>query len=424
MPVRITNTLFQSNPIAAHCPGPLSHHWHRFVESVMAQPERHCACPDATLVTWNSGERTTRPDKPCGVFEQSLKRLGIEPVVLGQGQTHWKNLDKFALIAERLEHIETEFVIGADSCDVVFFDDPQIAVDRFKRHYTCDLLFNATGSTCWPQLPEFVKFQSSLPMAAVAQGRHWINSGLFIGRTEFCRTYFRELSKLPAVMPYSESDQAIVMQTWPDWYPRVQADYLSLLFQWFNEERDVMRIERPIAQRQAQLLRWIGKLPGPITGAEVGVFHGHTSEALLRGRADLKLWMVDPWKPYAGSSTIGSQSTEAFEKALASATWWTDFARDRRFILREGSPQAANRFSNGSLDFVFIDGNHLYEAVCADLFVWWSKIRNGGLLTGHDYGTGRDAEGVWGVRRAVDEFAEQHQREVSLGPDGTWCIEK
>lgn len=390
----------------------------------MAQPERRCSSPDVTFVTWNSGERTARPDKPCGVFEQSLRRMGIEPIVSGKGKTHWKNLDKFALTAAALEQVKTPFVIGADSCDVVFFDDPQIAVDRFRRHFTCDLLFNATGSTCWPQLPEFVQFQSSLPMAAVAQGRHWINSGLFIGRTEFCREYFKQLAKLPPIMPFSESDQAIVMQTWPDWYPRVQADYLSLLFQWFNEDRSVMRIERPISNRQIQLLRWMAMRPGPITGAEVGVFYGHTSEALLRERSDLMLWMVDPWKPYDGKSTIGGQSPEQLERAMQHAVWWTDFASDRRFVLREASPSAARRFADGSLDFVFIDGNHLYEAVCADLFAWWPKIRSGGVMTGHDYGTGRDAEGLWGVRRAVDEFASHHQREVTLGLDGTWCLEK
>ena len=424
MPVRITNMLFQTQPVAAHCPGPLSEHWHRFVEAVMAQPARKLTCPDATLLTWNSGERVARPDKPCGVFERSLERLGIQPLVLGRGRPKWKNLDKFAITAEALDRVQTPYVIGADSCDVIFFDNPQLAVDRFRQHFTCDLLFNATGSLCWPQLPEFVKFQSSLPMAAVTQGRHWINSGLFIGKTEFCRDYFRELAEHPPLRPYSESDQAVVMQTWPDWYPRVQADYLSQIFQWFNEERRVMRVERPAASRQAQLLRWLGQLSGPVVGAEVGVFHGHTSEILLRERPDLKLWMVDPWKPYKGSSTIGDQEAAAFERALAAATWWTDFAKDRRFILREGSPQAAARFSDGSLDFAFLDGNHLYEAVCADLFAWWPKVRTGGLLTGHDYGTGRDAEGLWGVRRAVDEFAERHHRQITLGSDGTWCIEK
>jgi hypothetical protein len=61
------------------------------------------------------------------------------------------------------------------------------------------------------------------------------------------------------------------------------------------------------------------------------------------------------------------------------------------------SIRAATLFTNSSLDFVFIDANHSYEAVLSDLHAWWPKIRPGGLLAGHDYG--------WsGVAKAVYEF--------------------
>jgi predicted O-methyltransferase YrrM len=214
------------------------------------------------------------------------------------------------------------------------------------------------------------------------------------------------------------------MKTWPSWYPRVQADYLSQVFQWFNEDRSLMRLERPMAPRQAQLIRWLSRLAKPLVGAEVGVFGGHTSEVLLRELPELSLWMVDPWRPYRGASEIGDQDATAFERAMASAIWWTEFAGERRFVLRESSPQAADRFADASLDFAFIDGNHLYESVCADLFAWWPKIRAGGLLAGHDFGVHRDATGQWGVRRAVNEFVAATHRELLLGPDGTWCITK
>ena len=66
----------------------------------------------------------------------------------------------------------------------------------------------------------------------------------------------------------------------------------------------------------------------------------------------------------------------------------------------------------------------MYDAVCADLAAWWPKIRPGGLLTGHDYDIYLDTTGEWGVRRAVDEFAEREHRKIELGFDETWCIEK
>ncbi|MEK6257147.1 MAG: class I SAM-dependent methyltransferase [Planctomycetota bacterium] len=356
-------------------------------------------------------------------MERSLQILGLQTRVL-RGTDPWRNIKKLRLTAEALKEVRTPYVIGADSCDVIFLDNPQIAVDRFRQNFACDLLFNATGSRCWPELPEFVRFQSSLPMAAVAQQRHWINSGLFIGKTEFCREYFARLAEQVPVEGYEYCDQAIVMRTWPEWYPRVQADYLSQIFQWFNEDRTVMRVERRTDPRQTSLINWLRRLPMPIIGAEIGVFDGHTSEVLLRELPYLKLWMVDPWKPFKGESLFDEMNAEQFEAMYYAARWWTEFAHDRRFVLPEASPRAATRFADASLDFAFIDANHLYECVRADIAAWWPKVRPGGLLTGHDYGVYRDTTGEWGVRRAVDEFAQAIHREVTLGADGTWCVQK
>lgn len=422
MTVRISNLLFGTQPIAAHCPGPLHDRWRHFVDAVMNQPSRKCDSSEVTVFTWNTGSRPRRPTKPCGVFESSAANLGIDVLVLGAGMEAWKNRDKFACAAEALQRVTTPYVLGADSADVVLLDSPQMAVDRFRRHFSCKLLFNATGSRCWPELPELVRFQQSLPMARLVQGRHWINSGLLIGETAFCRDYFSQLAESEPVPGYESSDQAVVMQTWPDWYPQVQADYLSQVFQWFNEEPDVMRVERPLVSRQRQLLEWLRRLPRPQRGAEIGVFRGDTSEALLREIPDLELWLVDPWRPYGGASRVGEGSQQSFDQAMAAALFWTEFARHRRFILREPSTFAATRFDQAELDFVFVDANHTYEHVCADIKAWWPKVRPGGLLMGHDYGVYGDATGQWGVRRAVDEFVTATDRELILGSDGTWCV--
>ena len=424
MTIRIVNGLFGTQPIAAHCPGPLHQRWHTFAASVLSQPARTCVCTDATLFTWNSGERPSRPGKPCGILEHSLRLLGVPVIVLGQGKKNWKNRDKFLCAAEALQSITTPYVIGADSADVVFLDNPQLVVDRFRRHFDCKLLFNATGSRCWPELPEFVQFQSTLPIAPLTHGRHWINSGLFVGQTAFACEYMTRLAKEPPVKGYESSDQAVVMQTWPQWYPHVQADYLSQVFQWFNEDLDVMLLQRPIASRQTQLIQWLRRLDRPMTGAEVGVFRGNTSEALLREFPQLRLWMVDPWMPYIGETTFDVHDQQGFDASMAAAMMWTEFAKNRRFVLREASPSASSRFADESLDFVFIDGNHLYQNVSADICAWWPKLRRGGLLTGHDYGVYRDTAGKWGVQQAVNEFVAATDRELSVGLDGTWLVVK
>ena len=55
---------------------------------------------------------------------------------------------------------------------------------------------------------------------------------------------------------------------------------------------------------------------------------------------------------------------------------------------------------DGSIDAIFIDGDHSYEAVSKDLPFWWGKLRKGGWLLGDDYGSCHP-----GTKKAVDEFA-------------------
>lgn len=67
--------------------------------------------------------------------------------------------------------------------------------------------------------------------------------------------------------------------------------------------------------------------------------------------------------------------------------------------IRQDSVSAASRFDDNSLDMVFLDGQHEYEAVKADIQAWLPKIKPGGLLAGDDY------HPSWpGVIQAVDEL--------------------
>jgi len=71
-----------------------------------------------------------------------------------------------------------------------------------------------------------------------------------------------------------------------------------------------------------------------------------------------------------------------------------------RFTLLKKSSRDAAEALNAVLDFVFIDANHSYEHVLADLKLWVPKVKSGGLIMGHDW---------WskfpGVIIAVTEYA-------------------
>jgi predicted O-methyltransferase YrrM len=129
-------------------------------------------------------------------------------------------------------------------------------------------------------------------------------------------------------------------------------------------------------------------MPAGAVVVEVGSFKGRSSVATcegLRGVSDARFFAVDPWLR-TSMLTLGTYSAEDPERD----TIYERFLRNTApypFVtaLRTTSVDAAAQFEDDSIDWVFIDGDHRFSAVRADLGAWWPKVRSGGLVTGHDY---------------------------------------
>jgi hypothetical protein len=161
-------------------------------------------------------------------------------------------------------------------------------------------------------------------------------------------------------------------------------------------------------QERARLLR---RLPKRSVGVEIGVWAGDLSAAILRAVRPTRLHLLDPWafapderyeQAWYGGARAGSQveMDQVYDRVLQ--RFETEIADGAVVIHRSTSAEAAAEFEDASLDWVYVDGNHLYEYVQTDLALFAPKVRPGGLLAGDDYG----AAGWWddGVRRAVDRF--------------------
>lgn len=170
-------------------------------------------------------------------------------------------------------------------------------------------------------------------------------------------------------------------------------------------------------RRARELLKRLGDLTAPV-GVEVGVWQGEMSRHLLRLRKDMRLHMVDDWACRA------DRTVRHMERAMGRAVDATAFASDRRRIVRTTSRGAAGRTPDASLDFVFIDADHSYECVSADIEAWLPKVRPGGLLSGHDYSKPgeRSSTGWPGVVRAVDEAVSEHGWTLERGNEATWFV--
>ena len=138
----------------------------------------------------------------------------------------------------------------------------------------------------------------------------------------------------------------------------------------------------------------LGEL-GYTKGAEIGVRRAKYSKYLCEKNPNLTLFCVDPWTPYNNKYRKERQD-RIYQEALKNTK-----GRNIK-IIRKNSFDALADFEDGSLDFVFIDGNHTFDYVAPDIIYWSKKVRKNGMVIIHDYYSWSGA----GVREAVDAYTK------------------
>lgn len=133
---------------------------------------------------------------------------------------------------------------------------------------------------------------------------------------------------------------------------------------------------------------------------EVGVRFGNHFRKVFTDNVEIAV-AVDPWRLFESQDCDpdASYTQQDLDKQYEDFT--KSFDGDKRVIVeRDISLNAAQKYSDNYFDFIYIDGNHKYGHCKNDLNAWWSKVKVGGILAGHDYINVRD----FGVIQAVTEF--------------------
>lgn len=157
-------------------------------------------------------------------------------------------------------------------------------------------------------------------------------------------------------------------------------------------------------------------LNGYRKGAELGVSKGRFTIFQCATIHDMEMLAVDLWAPQPDNLAPGAQTYNTWDHEAS----YSDFKAvceqwfpGRVKIVRSDTVEAAKDVPDGSLDFVFIDADHSYRGCKRDIEAWSSKVRRGGMISGHDYHPQK-----WpGVVKAVDEaFAKK-----ATFPDMVWA---
>jgi predicted O-methyltransferase YrrM len=139
---------------------------------------------------------------------------------------------------------------------------------------------------------------------------------------------------------------------------------------------------------------------------EIGVWKGKSSYVLANAIKDKNgiLYSIDPFN---GQGDDASTDTYNDEMSKLSSTLFNNFKEtmekyellDYITIYPTTSEEANKHFPEKSIDFLFIDGNHDYDAVKKDYNLWSPLIAKGGIIVLHDV----KANHVDGPKRIYNE---------------------
>ena len=154
------------------------------------------------------------------------------------------------------------------------------------------------------------------------------------------------------------------------------------------------------------------------TFVELGCWKGRSTAfmgvEIVNSRKAIEFWAVDHWK---GSDEKAQHDDEDVAAGRLFDVFKANIEPVKHVvnILECDSAEAATHFGDASVDFVYVDASHTYEAVKRELQAWWPKLKPGAVLAGDDW-LMQEPSGAWGIQQAVNEFAREHLLRFEVFP--------
>jgi predicted rRNA methylase YqxC with S4 and FtsJ domains len=143
---------------------------------------------------------------------------------------------------------------------------------------------------------------------------------------------------------------------------------------------------------------------------EIGVFRGDFSQLLLESKPK-ELHLIDPFvgKVWCGdkdgNNVILGDMQENYEYVKER------FKSNKEVIIhKDYSFNVLPKFNDNYFDLIYIDGEHNYSSVISDLNLSRLKVKNNGVVSGHDYSKEKFPD----VVNAVDKFCCFNRLNISI----------
>lgn len=144
-------------------------------------------------------------------------------------------------------------------------------------------------------------------------------------------------------------------------------------------------------------------MPKGMIAGEIGVNKGDFSAHILDKAQPSKLHLIDAWSSLNYPSELKREVEEKFNAEIAQGM----------IEINHGlSVDVLATFDDKYFDFLYIDTVHDYETTKEELRLCSSKVKDQGMIAGHDFSLGQWNQRVrFGVVEAVHEFCVEHDWE-------------
>ena len=148
---------------------------------------------------------------------------------------------------------------------------------------------------------------------------------------------------------------------------------------------------------------------------EVGCWKGmsacYMAVEIINSGKKIEFDCVDTWESFDWDTGISKSAYHGLYDIFLKNI---EPVKDNINIVKSISWEAPKKYEDNSIDFVFIDAGHDYDSVTKDLKSWLPKVKNGGIIAGHD-----DHH-----KQVIDAVHEQIGIENIKYDAGCWIFEK
>jgi|694.fasta_scaffold116054_3 hypothetical protein len=227
MRVKLKNKIYNTYPSILHCPNkPFRNQFllegvRPFWPRLISNSVKRLRLPEEIkIITFNNRSYKS-------LLEKNLDLLGVDYLVLGKNVASWYNRLKIKLLVETLDEVREEFILVLDADDVLIMSSLEDIIEKFIP-FDCEVLFNSE-----PYPYPLESFYGDMEKAICKEPFCHLNSGCFIGRTEFCRKLYRECFTYrdSIVDNHAYSDQIKIKPFYIKMYPQIKIDFSSEIFQ-------------------------------------------------------------------------------------------------------------------------------------------------------------------------------------------------